>query len=651
MLALVALAFGGGYLALRSSLPEIDGMAAVAGLGAEVEVLRDANAVPHVFAAAPEDAYFAVGFVHAQDRLWQMEMRRRLGAGRLSEVLGAATVNSDRFFRTLGLYRAAERALAALDDETRAVLSAYAAGVNAYLAGRRGVLPPEFVILAAPAPEPWRPADSLVVLKLMAWELSGNWRDELLRARLVRRLSARQIAELWPPYPADGPVALPNFVGADRAALYRRLPLDALWARTPPGRARGVGSNNWVVAGGRSESGRPLLANDPHLGLKAPGPFYLVHLSAPGLEVVGATIPGMPAVVLGRTDRIAWGFTNTYTDSQDLFIERIDPADPDRYLAPGGARPFAMRREVIRVDDGDDVVLTVRETRHGPVISDLLDDTGAVADGEVIAFAWTALADDDLTAQAGIKLNRARGWDDFVAAMRDFHVPQQNIVYADVDGNVGFYAPARVPIRKAGDGRAPVPGWSGDYDWSGFVPFAALPHSRNPASGRIVTANNRIVPDGYPYFITHDWAPPYRARRITDLLDGRARHTRQSFRDIQADATSLMARDMLAHLLGAEPESEAARAALALLAGWDGEMGRERPEPLIFAAWYRALTRRVYADELGPLFESAWSLRPLFVRWVMDGGGAHWCDDVTTGAVETCAQIAARALDDAVADL
>ena len=651
VLALVVVALGGGYLALRSSLPEIDGTAAAAGLGAEVAVLRDSNAVPHVFAASPEDAYFAVGFVHAQDRLWQMEARRRLGAGRLSEVLGPAMLDVDRFYRTLGLYRAAERSLAAVDDETRAVFSAYAAGVNAYLAGRRGVLPPEFVLLGAPPPEPWRPADSLVILKLLAWELSGNWRDELLRARLSRRLSARQIAELWPPYPDDGPVALPASAGPDLAALYRRLPLDALWAGTPPGPARGVGSNNWVVAGSRSESGRPLLANDPHLGLQAPGPFYLAHLSAPGLEVVGATVPGMPAVILGRTDRIAWGFTNTYPDSQDLFIERADPADPGRYLAPGGARPFVVRSEIIRVDGADDVVLAVRETRHGPVISDLFGDAGAIADGEVIAFAWTALADDDVTAQAGIKLNRARNWGDFVDAMRDFHVPQQNVVYADVDGNVGFYAPARVPIRKAGDGRAPVPGWSGEYDWTGFVPFAALPHSLNPAGGRIVTANNRIVPDGYPYFITHDWAPPYRARRITDLIDGRARHTRESFRDIQADDTSLMARDMLARLRHAEPASEAARAALALLEGWNGEMGRERPEPLVFAAWYRALTRRVYADELGPLFEAAWGQRPLFMRWVMDGGGAHWCDDVATDATETCAEIAARALDDAVTEL
>ena len=291
-LALLLLALGTGYMALRTSLPVVDGAVAVSGIKAPAEVLRDANGVPHIYAASEADAYFALGFVHAQDRLWQLEARRRLGAGRLSELLGAASLDVDRFYRTLGLYRAAEQAYAALDDDTRALYRAYADGVNGYRDSHIGLLPPEFVILGLHDPEPWRPADSLVVLKLMAWDLSRNWRDELLRARLASRLSPAQIEQLWPGYPATGPVALPNL---DLAAL------DRLWEVTPPGPAPGTGSNNWVVAGHRSTSGRPLLANDPHLRLGAPSPFYLAHISAPGLDVVGATLPGAPGVILGAT--------------------------------------------------------------------------------------------------------------------------------------------------------------------------------------------------------------------------------------------------------------------------------------------------------------------------------------------------------------
>ncbi len=649
IVALPGLVLGGGYLALRTSLPETSGTIAVAGLDDKVEVLRDANGVPYVFAASSNDAYFALGFVHAQDRLWQMEIQRRLAAGRLSEILGAATLDTDRFFRTLGMDRVAARNVAALDADARATLAAYAAGVNAFLDQRRGLLPPEFVILGAPEPEPWRPADSLTVLKLMAWRLSRNWRDEVLRARLSRRLSREQIAELWPSYSGEETAGLPD---RKRLGLYQRLPLDALWERAPPGAPRSVGSNNWAVAGGRSETGKPLLANDVHLRLSAPGPFYLAHLNAPGLDVVGATLPGLPVVVLGHNDRIAWGLTNTAPDTQDLFIERGDPDRPGSYLAPGGPRRFTTRDEIIRVDGGADVTLTVRNSRHGPIVSDLLPALGAeLGEGEAIAFAWTALGDEDPSVRAGLEVARARDWSGFVAAVRDFHSPQQNIVYADVDGNIGFYAPARVPIRKSGDGRTPVAGWSGAYDWVGFVPFEELPHAFNPASGRIVTANNKVVPDGYPYLITHDWAPPYRARRIAELIDRRPRHSLASFRDIQSDTVSPLARELVPHLLNSSPNTEAGRTARALIEGWDGEMARERPEPLVFAAWYRELTRLVYADELGPMFDDARGFRPLFMRWVLDGGGQRWCDDIATAAVETCAERAARALDAAAAHL
>ncbi|MFQ5984339.1 MAG: penicillin acylase family protein [Alphaproteobacteria bacterium] len=647
-LAVLALGAAAGFFWLRTSLPRYDGTIPLPGLESPVAVLRDARAVPHIFARSTEDAYFGLGFVHAQDRLWQMEFRRRLGAGRLAEVLGPRLVHTDRFMRALGLDRAAAKSLAFLDEVSLKALTAYAAGVNAYLATRRGALPPEFVLLRAPAPEPWTPSDSIVVLKHMAWALAGNARDELLRAELAGRLTEGQIGALWPSYPGDGPVALP-----DLAALEERPRLGRLLAFGPgAGEVAGKGSNAWVVAGRRSETGKPFLANDPHLDLAAPSPWYFAHLEAPGFKVVGGTLAGVPVVVLGHNGRIAWGLTTTYADVQDLFIERVHPEDPGRYLAPGGSRPFAVREETIRVKGGEEVVIRVRETRHGPVVVGTVAPAGkAKHQGEVLALAWTTLAEDDLSFQAAVKLNRARDWETFVTAARDFGGPPQTIVYADVEGNIGFYAAGRVPTRRRGDGSVPVPGWTGAYDWEGSIPFQGLPHGLNPESGVIVTANNKIVPDSYPYFLTRDWPPPYRARRIGALVAGLARHGLESFRRIQGDVTSLMAREMVPYLLAAEPRTPLAAAARDLLAGWDGAMGADRPEPLVFAAWYRELTRLVYADELGPSFPRAWSFRPLFMKAVLAGDQGAWCDDVTTAQPESCESLAAEALDRAVAFL
>ncbi len=355
--------------------------------------------------------------------------------------------------------------------------------------------------------------------------------------------------------------------------------------------------------------------------------------------------------MLGRNDRIAWGFTNTGPDTQDLFIERIDPNDPANYLTPDGPRAFETRREVIVVKGGEDEILNVRETRHGPVISDILDSAKEVTgEREVLAFAWTALRDDDLTAQAARKLNQARNWSEFLAAMRDFHAPQQNIGYADVDGNIGFYAPARVPIRKAGNefrGMVPAPGWTGANDWVGFIPFDELPNALNPSGGALATANNRIVPDDYPYYITSEWAAPYRAERIGVLLSSREKHSIESFKEMQGDILSPLAKVFLPFVLQAEAAGGDERAALDLLRQWDGRMDRNRPEPLIFSTWYRELTRLVYQDELGDLFEDYWNLRPIFMSNVLRAEG-QWCNDIGTGPQETCGELISLALERAV---
>ena len=643
--ALRALALPALPLAIGScswfSLPSYGGAETVRGLDAPVEIVRDAHAIPHIYARSPEDGAFAMGYVHAQDRLWQLEMQRRTGQARLAEIVGEAAIGTDRFLRTLGLYRVAERNFERLDPDVRAVYEAYAAGVNAWLETRSGLLPPEFQLLGH-EPEPWRPADSLVWLKLMAWDLGDNYWDELLRARLADRIDGAELQDLWAQHPDDPPPGPPAGAAAFHSAGIDFAALDQ--AAAP--RASGLGSNAWVVTGEHTASGRPLLANDPHLGLEIPSVWYLAHISTPEFEIVGATLPGLPLPVLGRNRNLAWGFTNTGSDVQDLFIERIDPDDPARYLAPEGSLPFTVRTETIEVRGGDPVELTIRGTRHGPVISDVLDEDDEFLEaGHVLALSWTALDEDDLSAQAVVRATTAPDGEGFVEAFRDLAVPQQNVVFADRDGNIGYVAPGRVPIRASGQGHMPVPGWTGDHDWVDRIPYEALPRASNPASGRIVTANNRMVPHDYPHYLTDDWTAPYRARRIGALLDARPEHDVASFTAIQQDLVSLAAARLTPVLLGlAEPSNGTVREALAMLGGWDHGMQRDRAEPLIYTAWLRELMRVLFADELGPVFEDYWSIRTEVIHRAL-GERTQWCDDVTTGGAESCADAVSRALE------
>lgn len=651
---LVAAAAGlTGYQYLRGSLPQISGVVPVAALGAPAEILRDANGVPHISAASLADANFALGYAHAQDRLWQMEVNRRLAQGRLSEVFGASTLDTDRFMRTLGVHRAAVANFHNLDNETQAVFRAYADGVNAYLRQRSGPLPPEFLIFRH-TPESWQPADSLAWVKMMAWDLSTNWRDELLRLTLSARLTPQQIGEFFAPYPGDAPQQLPDlrklFAGMQQA-------VGQIAARAPQQQPEGVGSNNWAVSGARSVTGMPLLANDPHLALSTPALWYLAHLHAPGLELIGASVPGIPMVALGRNDRIAWGFTNTGADNQDLYLERAEGTDANAFVGPQGPVRFESRTEIVKVKGGEDVKLRVRLSRHGPVISDAFPEAAAAMPRDhVLSLAWTALREDDLSAQALVKLPLARDWESFVQASCEFHAAQQNIVYADVEGNLGFIAPARVPVRRADNelkGLAPAPGWDDRYDWQGFVPCAELPRALNPAEGRISTANDKIVAPDYPHWITSGWQPPFRATRIRELLDARPRHDLASFRAMQADELSLYMREIIPLMLRAPLTDPKARALALRLGSWDARMSPDRPEPLIAAAWVRELTRAIYADELGELFERHWLERPLFMLNVLKDvdGQSRWCDDVKTPAPESCAQRIALALERAVRDL
>jgi len=624
---ILAMMVGAGiYLWLRSSLPVTDGQIALSGPTAALRITRDGHGIPTIAAQNDRDAAFGLGFVHAQDRLFQMDLMRRYTAGRLGEWFGARAVDTDRSMRTLGLYRAAEAQYALLSPELRAVFDAYAAGVNAYLAQRRGALPPEYVVLGV-RPEPWRPADSLAWGKLMDLQLTGNYRVELLRARLARRLAPEELAVLFPGYRGDAPVVLGK--------------LNPVLPGVPPQQAA---SNEWVVDGQHSASGKPILANDTHLGFSTPDVWYLARLETPDETLSGVTSPGEPLVILGHNRHIAWGFTTTGGDVEDLFAEKIDPDDATHYLIPDGSAAFTTRQEQILVRDSEPVTVTIKSTRHGPVIAQPAEG------GEVLALSATWLQGDDRTPQALWDATHAHDWDGFRNAFRNAVAPEQNIVYADIEGNIGFFAPAQIPIRAKGDGSTPAPGSNGDYDWTGFVPFDALPISYDPPSGRFIAANNKIVPDSFPYLMTHDWELPNRAERIGELLDATPTQSPDTAATIQHDIASIMARRLLPLMLKAKPSSPDASKAMKLLGAWNGRMERGRPEPLLFTAWLREFNRQILGEKLGTAFDDYWGLHPDVIENILT---VHpdWCDNRETPKIETCLQQLGAALDRAVDDL
>ncbi|MGH8667845.1 MAG: penicillin acylase family protein [Burkholderiales bacterium] len=589
----------------------------------------------------------ARGAGHAQDRLWQMEMNRRVGAGRLAEVLGRGGLETDRFLRTLGVRRAAQANLARLDADTQRHLEAYAAGVNAFL-GTQPVLPPEFFITDLSF-EKWQAVDSLTWLKMMAWDLGGNWRNELLRMRLAKHLPTARIHEFLPPYPGDAPVQIRELKElyrdkeVPRVANMENGDVPHFYDSQKWGTSPFSGSNSWAVAKGAS--GKPLLANDPHLGLSAPPLWYLAHLEAPGLSAIGGTLPGVPGVLIGRNARIAWGFTSSGADVQDLYLERIDTLG--QYLTPEGSRAFEVLKEQILVKGEAAQALEVRISRHGPVISDVSRSAlEATPRGYALALQWTALAEDDLTMQAALNVGKAQSWDEFQAVLRQLHAPQQTVTYADAEGNIGLIAAGRVPLRKAANdlkGLAPAPGWDARYDWSGYLAFAELPRAFNPPGGMLVAANHKIVAADYPHHITVEWQPPYRARRIKELLEKNGSHTASSFARMQLDAVSLAVRELLPILLGTRPKSAQAGEALRLLAAWDGTMAAGRAEPLIVTAWWRELARALYADELGEAFRANWQPRAVFVQQALKEHSA-WCGD-------SCESLLAESLEKALLDL
>lgn len=649
------------------TVPPLSGTLALPGLRKPVTIVRDRYAVPHITATTLADLYRGLGFTHAQDRLWQMELLRRAGLGRLSEIFGERTLDADVFLRTLDLAGHAERSFARFPAEEKELLAAYAEGVNAFLARPTGLveqrLPPEFLVLGH-EPEPWQPADSVTIIKMMALNLSANLGAEIQRLTLAAQgLSPAEIADVMPLNGGERPPPLPHL-----ATLY---PLRALHAATPPSRTAaldmffGAGaSNSWVVAGSRTISGKPLLANDPHLRLTAPSIWYLAHLALADaarqkVNVVGASLPGTPLIVLGRSDTLAWGFTNTEADVQDLFIEKLNPDDPEEYLTPSGWQRFAVDVMEIRVAGSETRLVERRRTRHGPVLPASFRDLGRVlAPGYVAALQWTALSDDDTTILAGLLDASIRTVEDYMEHSRPYVVPMQNMVVADTRGRIGMIAPARLPVRHPENkiaGRAPVPGWDPIYDWQGFVPYEELPRIVDPPEGAIGTANARIVPAGYPHVITYDWEADYRHRRIEELVNGRSGHDMSTMTSAQLDVHSPAFAELAPLMIEAARGAAAAEDSDVLnrLARWDASMRADIAEPLIFVAWLREAVRAIYADGLGPAFDPFFSPRAKAMTRLLRGEttGRDWCNDRGTPARETCGEILAAALRRAVQDL
>jgi len=597
LVVLTAIGFGGAWMYLRQSLPQIEGSVTVSGISGPVDIVRDADSVTHVFGATKLDTFFGLGYAHAQDRLWQMEFQRRVGMGRLSEVFGAATLPTDRFLRTLGTGRAAHSAWNMLDSQTKVELNAYVAGVNAFISTHHGgQLPLEFTLLRF-EPEPWTGPDVLAWVKMMAWDLSKNYSMELLRHDVTAALGPARAADLFLPYPADGLTILsaedmPRTL-SKRGTTEEQIPRSSMAeslseafasALDLPSFGSALGSNNWVVDGTMTASGKPLLANDPHLDAQIPSLWYLAHLSAGDFDVIGATLPGAPAVVIGRNKFIAWGETNVMGDVQDLFRERLDASGTHAEFR-GAQEPLQVVNETIVVKGAAPVTLAVRISRHGPLISDAINANNAEskktpkpAPLHPLAFRWTALEATDSTLIAALRVNEARNWSEFTNALRDWVVPAQNFVYADADGHIGYYAPGRFPVRAAGDGSTIAEGWTGDAEWTDWIPFDQLPHTYDPPEHFVVSANEKAVP--YANGIGGEWIEPHRAQRIVERLRQKPKLTPDDFGSIQADTFSLHAKALLPLLLGRVRPVDAADAkAVDLLRQWNFDARGDRAAP------------------------------------------------------------------------
>ncbi len=670
LLLILAVTTGFIYYFASRSLPEYTATHIRSEISGRVEIVRDSYAIPHIFGENDADVLFGLGFAHAQDRLWQMELMRRTAQGRLSEMFGRRGLATDELMRALDIYTISQRAVAHQTPETLELLNAYSAGVNAWVDITRqqalGRGAPEF-FLYANAIAPWTPADSIAVVKLMALQLTDKAGKEVLRAQLSFRIPDSRIQDILPDSPGGAMMAVPEFANLFPDVEYlqtQAMPDDGFSPLKPVGFAGA--SNAWAALGSRSASGATLMATDPHLGLTAPGIWMLARLELQNGGVIGATIPGIPAILIGRNEDLGWGLTASYLDDQDLYLERLNPQNPDEYLTEDGAIAFETRSTVIEIADEPQVTRQLRWTKHGPVIpGDHFGVASLRTAGHEISLAWTGLEEQDRSIESIMALMSAHSVETATLAVSQVVAPSNNIILADRD-TIAIVTTGAMPRRDpahATRGRIPSQGWLEVNDWQGFYPFESNPSIENPKSGIVVNTNNAISDQPFPEHFSFDWGDTQRIQRATALLNARQFHTQSSFIAIQTDIVSVSAR-LLLPLMGAnlwfgdqnaDPGTHGARRreALALLSSWNGEMGQHDPEPLIYAAWVRAFQGRLIQDDLGQLSEKITTVNPLFLERVLrdiDGASA-WCDVKPTVEIESCTQIASIALDDAIQGL
>ena len=656
------------YYILGRSLPNYSTTFALTGIKAPVEIIRNNNNVPHIFGKSDEDVFFALGFAHAQDRLWQMTMLRRTAQGRLSEVFGQRTLKTDELLRRYDLYTLAQSSVAAQDDQTKQALAAYSSGVNAWIGQinerslGRGA--PEFFLFSNEIAA-WQPADSIAIVKLVALQLSSHLEFEVLRARMSLLLPDARLHDILPDDPGPGITALPDYAalmpGVQPNAAPTRYAQDPL---SPfPDRATAGASNAWAAAPDRSAAGGSLLANDPHLGFTAPTIWYLARLELASGGVIGATIPGIPAVLIGRSDKLGWGVTSSYLDDQDVIIEKLNPANPEEYQTPEGFVPFETRRSIITVKDADPVTITLRWSKSGPVLPGTHYNLASITPaGHVAALSWTALDPHDTSMTASIHLMQAGSVNAAIEVGKLFIAPSQNLMLADAKG-VAMQTVGAMPERDSASqtqGRMPSPGWEGANRWIGVLPYGDNPRVIAPPTGLLGNTNNKTVDRPFPKHVSFQWGDTQRIQRWLTLMKTREVHTRESFIEAQLDTVSFTARSLLP-LVGAdlwftgEPAAEGTperfrQKALGILADWNGEMNEHLPEPLIYMAWMRALQDRLIRDELGPMADEFTHIEPELIDRVFRNvdGAAVWCDIIQSAAIETCPELARIALDEAL---
>ena len=657
------------YWFFARSIPDYNETLTVAGLSAPVEIVRDNANVPHIFGETDFDVYYGLGVVHAQDRLWQLLLLRRTAQGRLSEIFGARTVRTDELLRRLDFYPQAVRSLAVQDDYTLGALEAYAAGVNAWLAevneGARGRGAPEFWLFE-PTVAPWQPADSIAIGKLIGLDLSSHLGFEVQRARLSLMLPEERLADILPDTPGAAGTDIADYASLFDAPLPRfaastQTYEDPLSPVSPPG--LGGASNAFAAAPGRSAAGGTLLANDPHLSLSAPTIWYLARLELQSGGVIGGTFPGAPLVLAGRSDKLGWAVTTAYADDQDIFIEKVNPENTNEVLTPEGYKPLRSRTSIITVSDGEPVPLTLRWSENGPVLPGRHYNLGAVTPpGHVAALGWPVLGGEDTSIQSILKLMRAQTIEEAIAAGADFRSTPQNFVIVDGEriASKVFGALPRRAARHQTQGRLPAPGWLPENRWQGILGYSANPEVVDPEGGLLGNTNNKLADRPFPLHVSHEWGDTQRIQRLTRLMRSREVHTRESFVEAQLDTVSVTARTLLPLVARdlwftgeAAPEGtieRQRRRALDLLAEWNGEMNEHLPEPLIYAAWMRALQERIIRDELGPLADEFPRPEPIFLERVFRDidGASVWCDVIQSAPEETCSEIARLALDDAL---